>query len=40
MPAGHRAPPAHFAEPRSMTVREAAKLQGFPDTLIGELSKA
>jgi len=29
---GHRAPPAHFQEPRSITVREAARLQGFPDT--------
>lgn len=29
---GHRAPPAHFKEPRSITVREAARLQGFPDT--------
>ena len=28
---GHRAPPAHFQEPRSITVREAARLQGFPD---------
>lgn len=29
---GHRAPPAHFEEPRSITVREATRLQGFPDT--------
>jgi len=28
---GHLAPPAHFKEPRSITVREAARLQGFPD---------
>jgi DNA (cytosine-5)-methyltransferase 1 len=28
---GHRAPPAHFEEPRSITAREAARLQGFPD---------
>jgi DNA (cytosine-5)-methyltransferase 1 len=29
---GHRAPPAHFSQGRSITVREAARLQGFPDT--------
>lgn len=28
---GHRAPPAHFQVARSITVREAARLQGFPD---------
>lgn len=28
----HWAPLAHFDEPRSITVRETAMLQGFPDT--------
>lgn len=29
---GNRAPPAHYSEPRSITPREAARLQGFPDS--------
>jgi DNA (cytosine-5)-methyltransferase 1 len=29
---GHRAPPSHFSQARSITVREAARLQGLPDT--------
>jgi DNA (cytosine-5)-methyltransferase 1 len=28
---GHRAPPVHFSENRSITAREAARIQGFPD---------
>ncbi len=29
---GHRAPPVHYEQPRSITVREALRLQGFPDS--------
>ena len=28
---GHRAPPVHYEQARSITVREALRLQGFPD---------
>ncbi len=30
---GHRAPPVHYEQPRSITVREALRLQGFPDDM-------
>ena len=31
---GHRALPCHYDVPRTITVREAARLQGFPDSFI------
>ena len=31
---GHRALPCHFAVPRTITAREAARLQGFPDDFV------
>lgn len=36
---GHRALPCHYAVPRTITVREAARLQGFPDTFVFHGSK-
>ncbi len=38
---GHRAPPVHYSEPRSITTREALRLQGFPDTfrIMGSFGK-
>ena len=31
---GHRALPCHYKAPRTITTREAARLQGFPDTFV------
>ena len=31
---GNRAPPAHYSQPRSITAREAARLQGFSDSFV------
>jgi DNA (cytosine-5)-methyltransferase 1 len=38
---GHRAPPSHYEQLRSITVREALRLQGFPDNfrVMGIFSK-